>query len=66
LEEVDRAAFLYRAWGPLGQEEEEALGKLSSAVPRYRAAIYSVHRMRAKDAPITEIDTVVKGEDRPI
>ena len=66
MEEVDRAAFQYRAWGPLGVEEEEALGKLSKAVPRYRAALYSVHRMRAKDAPITEIDTLVKGEDRPV
>ena len=66
MEEVDRAAFQYRAWGPFGQKEEDALGKLSEAVPKYRAAIYSVHRMRAKDAPITEIDTVVKGADRPI
>jgi hypothetical protein len=66
MEEVDRAAFQYRAWGSLDQEEEEALGKLSEALPRYRAAIYSVHRMHAQDAPITEIDTMVKGEDRPI
>jgi len=66
MEEVERAAFQYRAWGPLDAEEEEALTKLRDAVPRYQAAIYSIHRMRAVNAPITEIDTAVKGEDRPI
>jgi hypothetical protein len=66
MEEVDRAALQYRAWGSLDQEEEEALEKLNEAMPKYRAALYSVHSMRAKDAPITEIDTMVKGEDRPI
>jgi signal transduction histidine kinase len=66
MEEVDRAAFQYREGGRLDQVEEEALGRLNEALPKYRAALYSVHQMRAKDAPITEIDTVVKGEDRPI
>ena len=66
MEEVDRAAFQYREGGRLGQVEEEALVRLNEALPKYRAALYSVNRMRAKDAPITEIDTLVKGGDRPI
>jgi hypothetical protein len=66
MEEVDRAAFQYRTWGPLDQEEEAALTRLQEALPKYQAAIHSVHRMRAVNAPITEIDSAVKGEDRPI
>jgi hypothetical protein len=66
MEEVDRSAFLYRDGGALDQTEEEALRKLREAVPRYQAAIYAVHRMRARAAPISEIDMAVKGVDRPI
>jgi signal transduction histidine kinase len=66
MEEVDRAAFQYRTRGSLDQEEEAAMRRLQEALPKYQAAIYSVHRMRAANAPITEIDTAVKGEDRPI
>lgn len=66
MEEVDRAAFQYRAEGTLDRQEEEALRKLHEAVPKYSAAIYTVHRMRASDASISEIDGTVKGEDRPI
>ena len=66
MEQVDRSAFLYRDGGALDQTEEEALRKLREAVPRYQAAIYAVHRMRARAAPINEIDMAVKGVDRPI
>jgi signal transduction histidine kinase len=66
MEEVDRTAALYRARGALDQEEEGALRKLHETLPRYQAAIYAVRRMRAGDAPISEIDMAVKGKDRPI
>jgi len=66
MEEVDRASALYRASGVLDQREEDALRKLDETLPRYQESIYAIRRMRADDAPITEIDRIVKGRDRPI
>jgi hypothetical protein len=66
MEEVERAVYQYRARGALDQQEQQALDRLEIEVPRYRAAIATVHQMRDRNAPITEIDNAVKGEDRPI
>jgi len=66
LEAVDRAAVLYRSLGDLEAEESDTLAALREAVPAYRSAIYTVRRMRESSASIREIDSVVKGVDRPI
>jgi hypothetical protein len=66
MEEVERAAFLYGATEPLDWEERETLRKLQQVVPQYRAAIYTVDRMRGRNASISEIDAAVKGADRPV
>lgn len=66
MQEVERAMNLYRARGALGQDEEQALERLRTQVPVYRSAIETVQQMRYRNAPITEIDRAVKGQDRPI
>jgi hypothetical protein len=66
MEEVERAVLLYRASGTLNSDEQETLSRLQEVVPRYRTAIYVVRRMHGESATINEIDSAVKGADRPI
>lgn len=66
MREVERATNLYRSYGTLSPEEQQALDRLRMEVPHYRSAMATVQRMRDSKAPITEIDRAVKGEDRPI
>jgi hypothetical protein len=66
LDGIDRAVYMYRSHGVLGEEEQEALRQLYEALPKYQAAIHAVRRLRSADAPISEIDMAVKGQDRPI
>lgn len=66
LQAVEAATASYQAAGPLNTDEKYLLQDLSDAVPRYRAAIYTVTQMRERNASIAEIDAAVKGGDRPI
>jgi len=66
MEEVDRAVFQYRAIGRLTLDEQQTLDRLQEVVPKYRSAIFVVHRMQGQSAPISAIDAAVRGADRPI
>jgi len=66
IQAVDRTVSLYGAQGVRQPDERKVLGALRQALSVYRSALYEVRDMQSRHATIQEIDSVVKGEDRPV
>ncbi|HTD12706.1 MAG TPA: hypothetical protein VK676_11625 [Steroidobacteraceae bacterium] len=66
IQAVDRTVALYGAQGTQQPHERQVLGDLRQALSVYRSALYEVRDMQSRHATIQEIDSVVKGEDRPV
>ena len=66
IQAAERAVSLYSAQGALQPDETRALGALQPAFAAYRSALYDVRNMQSHHATIQEIDSAVKGEDRPL
>jgi hypothetical protein len=66
IQAVYQTLSLYRAQSPLQPDEVKVLAALQEALSAYRSALYEVRDMQSRHATIQEIDSVVKGEDRPI
>ena len=66
IEAADRSLSLYGAQGPQQPEELKVLGALRPALSAYRSALYEVRDMQSRHATIQEIDSAVKGDDRPV
>jgi hypothetical protein len=66
IQAADRSVYLYGAQGAPQPDERKVLGELRPALSAYRAALYEVRNMQSRHATIQEIDSVVKGEDRPV
>ena len=66
IQAVDRSVSLYGAQGTQQLHERQVLGALRQALSVYRSALYEVRDMQSRHATIQEIDSVVKGEDRPV
>ena len=66
IEAADRSLSLYGAQGAQQPEETKVLGALRPALSAYRSALYEVRNMQSRHATIQEIDSAVKGDDRPV
>jgi hypothetical protein len=66
IQAADRTVSLYGAQGAQQPDEMRVLGALRPALSAYRSALYEMRSMQSRHATIQEIDSVVKGEDRPI
>jgi hypothetical protein len=66
IQAVDRTVSQYGAQASQRPHERQALQVLSQALTVYRSALYEVRDMQSRHATIQEIDSAVKGEDRPI
>jgi hypothetical protein len=65
IQAADRTVVLYGAQGAQ-PDERRVLESLRPALSAYRSALYEVRNMQSRHATIQEIDSAVKGEDRPI
>ena len=65
-----RAAYhtvsLYGAQSSLQSDERRVLETLRPALDAYRSALDEVRNMQSRHATIQEIDSAVKGDDRPV
>ncbi|TLY98295.1 MAG: hypothetical protein E6K39_20705 [Gammaproteobacteria bacterium] len=66
IQAVDRTLSQYGAQSPQQPDETKVLAALRQALSVYRSALYEVRDMQGRHATIQEIDTVVKGADRPV
>jgi hypothetical protein len=66
LQAVDRTVSLYGAQGAQQPREKQVLVALRQALSVYRSARYEMRDMQSRHATIQEIDSAVKGEDRPV
>jgi hypothetical protein len=66
IEAADHSLYLYGTQGAQQPDERRVLGALRPALSAYRSALYEVRDMQSRHATIQEIDSAVKGEDRPI
>jgi signal transduction histidine kinase len=66
IQAVERTVSLYGAQGAQKPDEKRVLEALRPALTAYRSAFSEVRNMQGRRATIREIDSVVKGEDRPI
>jgi hypothetical protein len=66
IQAADRTVTLYGAQIAQQPEERRVLETLRPALAAYRSALYEVRNMQSRHATIQEIDSVVKGDDRPV
>src|ERR1700722_19115945 len=66
IEAADRSLSLYGAQGAQQPDERKVIGALRPALSAYRSALYEVRNMQSRHATIQEIDSAVKGDDRPV
>jgi hypothetical protein len=66
IQAADHAVTLYAAQSAQQPDERRVLEALRPALAAYRSALYEVRNMQSRHATIQEIDSVVKGDDRPV
>jgi hypothetical protein len=66
IQAADRTVSLYGAQSALQPEEHKVLESLRPALAEYRSALSEVRSMQSRHASIREIDSAVKGDDRPV
>jgi signal transduction histidine kinase len=66
MQAVARTVSQYGAQGSQQPPERKVLSTLGQALSVYRSALFEVRDMQSRHATIPEIDSVVKGEDRPV
>jgi hypothetical protein len=66
IQAADRVVVLYGAQSAQQPDERTVLDALRPALAAYRSALSEVRNMQSRHATIQEIDSVVKGDDRPV
>jgi len=66
MDDIEQAMKAYAATGELNQQEQEILGNITLAVNTYRDAIKRCEALKADGMGVTEIDSTVKGADKPL
>ena len=66
IQAADHTVILYGAQSAQQPDERKVLDALRPALAAYRSALYEVRNMQSRHATIQEIDSVVKGDDRPV
>jgi CHASE3 domain sensor protein len=66
IQAADRTVSLYGAQSAQQPEERKVLESLRPALAEYRSALSEVRSMQSRHASIQEIDSAVKGDDRPV
>jgi len=66
IQAVDRTVSLYGAQGAQRPDERKVFATLQQALSTYRSALDELREMQGRHATIQEIDSVLKGEARPV
>ena len=66
MDDIEYAMKAYAATGELNQQEQEILSNITLAVNTYRDAIKRCEALKADGMSVTEIDSTVKGADKPL
>jgi methyl-accepting chemotaxis protein len=66
MDDIEQAMKAYAATGELNQQEKEILGNIALAVTTYRDAIKRCEALKNDGMSVTEIDSTVKGADKPL
>jgi len=66
MQAVERTVSLYAAQGAQRPDERQVFAALRQALLVYRSALDELRDLQSRHATIQEIDSVVKGEDRPV
>jgi hypothetical protein len=66
IQAADHTVALYGAQSALQPDEHRVVEALRTSLADYRSALDQVRNMQSRHATIQEIDTVVKGDDRPV
>jgi hypothetical protein len=66
IQAADHTVILYGAQSAEQPDERRVLEALRPALAAYRSALYEMRKMQSRHASIQEIDSVVKGDDRPV
>ena len=66
IQAADRTVSLYSAQSSQQPDERKVLESLRPALAAYRSALSEVRSMQSRHATIQEIDSAVKGDDRPV
>ena len=66
MDDIEQAMKAYAATGELNQQEQEILGNITLAVNTYRDAIKRCEALKEDGMSVTEIDSTVKGADKPL
>jgi len=66
MDDIEQAMKAYAATGELNPQEQEILGNITLAVTTYRDAIKRCEALKADGMDVTEIDSTVKGADKPL
>ena len=66
IQAVDRTVSLYGAQGAQRPDERKVFATLQQALSAYRPALDELREMQGRHATIQEIDSVLKGEARPV
>ncbi|HEY5801810.1 MAG TPA: methyl-accepting chemotaxis protein [Burkholderiaceae bacterium] len=66
MAKIDATAAAYVKTGAMSADEKALLANIASGTAAYRTAIAKAAEMRAAGAAVTDIDTSIKGADKPI
>jgi methyl-accepting chemotaxis protein len=66
IDAIEKAANNYRAAGNLTQEEQTLLNEIHAAAKLYTDSMTQLVALREKGAGVAEMDTSIKGADKPI
>lgn len=66
MQQVDDAVEAYRSLGRISEEEDAVLNDILKNSQAYRDAVMEMRDLKTQDLSITEIDSSIKGADRPL
>ena len=66
MDDIQKAMNAYAASGELNDQEKEILSNIELGIATYRSAIPRCAELKNAGASVTEIDSTVKGADKPL
>lgn len=66
MSDIEQAMAAYQATGEISAQEQEILGNIALALTTYRDAIKRCEALKNEGMSVTEIDSTVKGADKPL
>lgn len=66
MSDIEQAMAAYQATGEISAQEQEILGNIALSLTTYRDAIKRCEALKNEGMSVTEIDSTVKGADKPL